>query len=280
MTIREVNETIEEGESLKAIALSYAEIASVKIRKIRAAVEQNRLFFDEIAQVYRIVRQQALANKVSLKKTKPAVSILLTSNYGFYGNIDTEVIHLFLETTPKFPTDRVVIGKTGLAYLKAMRYFSPYEPLVFKQDLPQPSELKALNAAIRHYAQVLVFYPELHTLLVQKPAATDITQTYQQQFSKTAVLFGSYVIFEPELNKILQFFDSQIISLLLEQTFFEAELARTAARIIAMDQAQTEAGRYLETQKQLKAHLRRIIESNRLLENLNSMAAVRQEKYG
>ena len=280
MTIREINETIEEGESLKTIALVFVELASVKIRKIRAEVEQNRLFFDEIAQVYRTVRQQAVSKKVSVKKTKPAVSILLTSNYGFYGNIDIEVVRLFLETTPKFPTDRVIIGRTGQAYLKAMRYFNPYEPLVFKNDLPNPNELKALNAAIRNYSQILVFYPELHTLLVQKPAVTDITQTYRQEFNQTSVPAGSYVIFEPELEKILEFFNDQIISLLLEQTFFEAELARTGARIIAMDQAQTEAGRYLETQKQLKAHIQRMIQNTRLLENLNSMMAVRKETHG
>jgi len=57
-------------------------------------------------------------------------------------------------------------------------------------------------------------------------------------------------------------------------------LARTGARIIAMDQAQTEAGRYLETQKQLKAHIQRMIQNTRLLENLNSMMAVRKETHG
>lgn len=279
MTIREINETIEEGQSLKTIALSYVELASVKIRKIRAAVERNRLFFDEIAEVYRIIRQQAIAKKVFLRKTKPVVSVLLTSNYGFYGNIDTEVVRLFFETTPKFKTDRVVIGKTGLAYLKAMRYFHPYEPIVFRQDSPNANELKAFNAAIRNYNQVLVFYPELRTLLIQKPAVADITQTYRQEFNQTSVPAGSYVIFEPELRKILEFFDSQIISLLLEQTFFEAELARTGARIIAMDQAQTEADRYLETQKQLKTHVQRMIQNARLLENLTSVMAVRKEKH-
>lgn len=280
MTIREINETIEEGDSLKTIALSYVELASVKIRKIRAAVEQNRLFFDEIAQVYRLVRQQAILKRVSIKKTKPAVSILLTSNYGFYGNIDTEVVRLFMETTPKFPTDRVVVGKTGQAYLKAMRYFSRYEPVAFKNDLPNSNELKALNAAIKNYSQILVFYPELRTLLIQKPAVTDITQTYRQELNQTTEPKGSYVIFEPELEKILEFFNDQIISLLLEQTFFEAELARTGARIIAMDQAQTEAGRYLETQKQLKTHIQRMIQNTRLLENLTSVMAVRKEKHG
>lgn len=283
MTIREINNTIEEGESLKVIALSYAEIASVKIRKIRAAVERNRLFFGEIAQVYQIIKTHAAAKKVFIKRHKPTLSILLTSNYGFYGNIDNEVIHLFLDTTPKFHTDRLVIGKTGQGYLKAMRYFNLYQSLTFKNDLPNPEELLRLASITHDYTQVLVFYPQLLTLLVQKAVVADITQSSIKQPTKNLPR-SSYVIFEPELEKILQFFDSQITGLLLEQAFFEAELARTGSRLISMDQAQLEAERYIKKQKQLKAQTKRAIENTRLLESLTSIAEINKshslQKYG
>lgn len=274
MTIREINETIEEGESLKVIALSYGEIASAKIRKIRAAVERNRLFLDEIAEVYRTVKQHAVSKKIFAKRNKPMVSILLTSNYGFYGSIDTEVIRLFLETTPKFATDRIVVGKTGQAYLKAMQYFNIYQSITLQNDLPQEEELRQLNLLIRDYNRVLVFYPQFRTLLVQKPTVSDITQSSLGQISENQVQTTSYVIFEPELEKILGFFDSQIITLLLEQTFFEAELARTGSRILAMDQAQMEADRFIKQQKQFKAHTKRMIDGTRLLESMASVAAV------
>ena len=48
MTIKEIEENLEEGESLKAMAQAFSEIANLKIKRIRNAVERNRLFYDEI----------------------------------------------------------------------------------------------------------------------------------------------------------------------------------------------------------------------------------------
>ena len=219
---------------------------------------------------------------MAIRKSKGTVSIMLTSNFRFYGGIDNEVIHFFLESTPKFPTDRIVIGKTGNHFLQVINYFNTYQSIELKGDLPDSEELTRLGQMIKDYQQVLVFYPKLSTLLVQKPVITDITQSdiLTSPGAHQAVPNNPYVIFEPELDKILSFFDNQIITLLLEQTFFEAELSRTASRILSMDQAQVGAKHFIEDQKQLKAHLQRIEESAHLLESLSSLKAIRKDHYG
>lgn len=277
MTIRDINQVMEEGISLKQIAQAYGEIASLKIRKIRSEVERNRSFFSEISTVYKIVKQAA-AKKKADTKPKKTISILLTSNYRFFGNIDSEVIRLFLINTAKIATDRLVIGKTGQEYLKAMRYFNTCQPIKLKDDLPAKNELNSLSLEIKDYSQVLVFYPQLATLLIQKPVMADITQSQESLFDKQAdtEISGPYVIFEPEIAKMVRFFDSQIILLLLEQTFFEAELARTASRLISMDQAQQDANNFIKQQTILKAHLLREIQNIKLLENLAAVKAVRK----
>lgn len=277
MTIRELNQTIEEGVSLKQIAQAYGEIASVKIRKIRAEVEKNRAFYNEISTVYRTVKQQSAAKKIAINKPKKTICILLTSNYRFYGNIDSQVLRHFIVNTATIATDRLVIGKTGRDYLKNMRYFNTYKLIETKEDLPTIQEMNALSAETRDYKQVLVFYPQLITVLIQRPIVTDITESQVENAPKQTdgvEKIGSYVIFEPELQKMVEFFDSQIILLLLEQTFFEAELARTASRLISMDQAQVEANNFIKQQRTTKAHLLREIESNRLLENLAAIKAI------
>lgn len=283
MTIRDYNQTIDEGISLRQIVQAYGEIASLKIRKIRSEVEKNRSFFDEISKVYKVVKQQSAAKKVVSTKAKKTISILLTSNYRFYGNIDSQVIHHFMINTARISTDRLVIGKTGDEYLKAMRYFNAYQTIQMKKDLPTAMELSNLSLQIKDKTQVLVFYPQLITLLIQKPVITDVTETPRESLSgkQTGAEIGPYVIFEPELSKMVRFFDSQIILLLLEQTFFEAELARTASRMISMDKAQGKANNFIKEQKNLRAHLMRGIENNKLLENLAALGAIRKARiYG
>ena len=85
-------------------------------------------------------------------------------------------------------------------------------------------------------------------------------------------------IFEPEIIRMLDFFDSQIKILLLEQTILESELARTASRLIAMDQAQSRAKDFISDNKRALGQLKKSTYNARLLETLATMSKWRQEK--
>ena len=118
---------------------------------------------------------------------------------------------------------------------------------------------------------------------MQQATFTDITKIsfYVGQFHIKEVNPKNTIpninfLFEPDLAKILQFFDSQVLTLLLEQTFLEAELSRTAARFISMDESETEANKFIKIQKTLKAYAQRSLDNNAILENFASQAALRR----
>lgn len=274
MTIKEIEQLLEEGNSLKQIAQAYSEIANQKLQRIRSAVERNRLFFDEISKVYAVVR--GIANKKGITITKPRkrVCVIQTSNFHFYGNINSSLIDFFIAQTKGLEADRVVLGKTGIEYFQANKVFPNYTPMVFKKDHPMPNELKAFVDVVKGYTQILIFYSRLKSLLVQIPAVTDITETSQQVTvqEKDATSF----IFEPEIAKTLDFFDNQILVLLIEQAFLESEVARTASRFISMDQSETEANKYIKKYQQLRSYGIRNLKNNQLLENIASITTVRK----
>ena len=66
MTIKEIDTILEEGNSLKQIAQSYTEIANLKIKRIRSEVERNRIFFEEIASVFALMKRLAIKKKFSI----------------------------------------------------------------------------------------------------------------------------------------------------------------------------------------------------------------------
>lgn len=276
MTIREIDQLIEEVNSLKDLTQAFGEIATIKLKKIRTRVEKNRIFFGEIAQVLRIVKSYAAKKGISLQKAKQTVSLLLTSNERFYGGIDNEVIRYFIETTAKYSTSRIVIGQTGQEYLKIMNYFHQFDTFIFKADLPLDTELLQIGQMIKDYKQVVIFYPQIYTILIQKPNAVDITQSSLDKLNNPEQTFD-YTIFEPELEKILQFFNTQIEILLLQQTFFEAELSRTASRLMSMDQAQVQANKFIDTQKKIRIKIKQDILNRQILENFSSMAALKTD---
>src|SRR3989344_2948964 len=104
MTIKEIDQYLEEGNSLKQIAQAYSEIANQKLKRIRSEVERNRVFFDEISKVYALVRVIAGKKGIVLPKTKERICILQTSNYRFYGNIDSSIIEFFISQTKDLNT--------------------------------------------------------------------------------------------------------------------------------------------------------------------------------
>lgn len=274
MTIREIDALIEEGQSLKQIAQAYSEIANLKIKRIRAQVERNRLFFEEISYVFGLVKKLAITKKVAVAKSKTTVSLILTSNYRFYGNINSDLIDFFVAATQKFDTDRLILGKAAIDYFRATRVFSNYQKVQLLDDQPNARELNNLVTFIKDYNQVLVFYSKLKSLLVQLPTATDITASSQAGVSDNQINFR--FIFEPELPKILEFFDSQILTLLLEQTFLESEVSRTASRFITMDQAETEAGKFVKEYAKLRAYTKRNLENNTILESFATLMSVKK----
>ncbi|HBQ50567.1 hypothetical protein A3B42_03775 [Candidatus Daviesbacteria bacterium RIFCSPLOWO2_01_FULL_38_10] len=283
MTIKEIEENLEEGESLKAMAQAFSEIANLKIKRIRNAVERNRLFYDEISKVYSIVKAFALKKKVAIIKPKKRLCILLTSNYKFYGNINSLLTKYFIGSTRELPdVDRIILGKGGIDFFKATKLLPNYQEIILKTDMPTGLELTGLARICSEYNQVLVFHSSFKSLLTQKATFADITalSLYLKEFQikpldpKNKEDFMHF-IFEPELPKILSFFDSQILHLLLEQTFLESELSRTASRFISMDTAETEANKFIMEYKKLKSYAKRNLENNKILENYASLAAKR-----
>lgn len=288
--LTQLQQVLEVGYSLKLITQSYSEIAAGRLKKIRLDVERNRQFFLEISSIYHIIKRIAAERyNIKLQKNGKTICILLTSNYRFYGGLNYELVRYFTEKTLKIPTDRVVIGKTGLEIFninnKINNTAENFVPLTFKKDLPSDEELKKLAELIQPYKRVFVFYSKFETVLNQIPVFKDITESQNQEPKKEEkhnifdLLKGDLenpgqpdFIFEPEVPKILQFFDSQAITLILEQTFLESELARTAARLIAMDEAETRADKFIVDQNAAVTRTKHSIQNAKLLETFVALA--------
>lgn len=278
-TITQINESLEEANSLKIIAQAYSEIAAMKLRKIRTGIERNRTFFQEVLQVYRAVK--VISEKRGIippEKRKGSVCIILTSNKKFYGDLEQRLVQYFSTNSTKFPTDRIVVGKTAQELLKSYSFSHPYQNITFREDIPQPEEIGNLVNQLNNYQQILVYYSRMRSVLVQEPHVVDLLQRPPESFLEDPKHHFDY-FFEPELEQILQFFNSQITTLLLEQTVLESELARTASRLISMDQAQGNAEDMLKGQKRLLSAAKKSMEHMRLLDTIAALV-VQKKGFG
>lgn len=277
LTLRQASQALEESESLKIIAQAYTELASLKLQKIRFGIEKNRAFFQEIKGVLRAVKVAAEKRGIAeATKKKGVVSLVLTSNHHFYGNLENQLLEYFIDNSTKFPTDRIVIGSTATEFLKQTGYSQPYKSLVFQDDLPFAQDMHGLVIELSQYEQILVYYSRMRSVLIQEPHVVDLLQQPPEQYLNAPERSLDY-IFEPEIESILNFFNNQITTLLLEQTFLESELARTAARIVSMDQAQGNADSYIKNQRRQLSQAKRTTDNNQLLDAISRMLNWRKE---
>lgn len=280
MTTKQVLEKIEAGEGLKTLAESYTEIASIKLKQIRDDVERNTAFFEELTGIYSVVKQIASKNNLKVNfKTKDTISLILTSNYRFYGNINTKLSDAFYKQIQSYPSDLLVIGNTGQHLLKQLQRTKNATYIALKKDTPNEAELQTLARYIQPYNRILVYYSQFKSVVVQLPTVKDITQTNatigKNNVSGLSDNLG--FILEPEIAEMLVFFDSQITALLLQEVFLESELSRTASRLIAMDQAQTNAVDYITGHKRNLNATKKSSMNMKILETITAFANIKRQ---
>ncbi len=269
MTTAQINSIIKEAEGLKNLTQVLTEVSSLRLKRIRRQVEGARAFFTGISSIYGLIKSVSVEKSLK-KKGLPAgtVSILLTSNFRFNGHLNNEIIGFFVSQTAQLKTDCIVIGSLAPQIFKSMGFSLPIQNIFFQKDIPSDKELTKLVEKISGYGQILVFYTEFKTVLLQIPTIKDITQTQNTALQKLATKKQARQAFilEPELSKIMQFFDTHIKIALLKQAFLEADLSRVATRLVTMDQAQTNAQEFLDKQQVFASLAKRNYENKKILE--------------
>lgn len=256
-------------ESIKEITQAMADIATSQIKQRRASAELNIAYFREIFTLYQTVKQIALKTKkyreAEKAKNGRTALILLTSNFKFNGDLDVNLTNFFIEHSQKIESDRWVVGVSGQELLRGKHVNFKFESVKFAKDYPTVEELDGLVKKVADYSRVLVYHSRFITLLDQKPSVTDITAT-ESLGSKVKPENINFLL-EPEIDKMIRFFEDQMLLLLLQSIFLESEIARTAARMVSMNQAEQAAEKLLRTEEKLLFHQRKSLANMKIVES-------------
>jgi len=272
--IADITLELEDANTLKLISSAFTEAAASRIQRIKNRFETNRQFYDEISHVYHLVR---LSGKTDIqkqgmneKKNGKTLSIAVTSNQRFYGDLNINIMHSFIEAVTRGNTDALIIGTTGYDFVRSKSIVSKFEHMIFIHDNPTTEETNAFLDKIMPYETVLMYHPKFMSLVTQSVGIVDITQAVA--ITDKPAEDEIHILFEPEYSKVLAFFQRQVRSLLFLHVMLEADLSRTAARLITMSSADE---RSTDMIKQKKSELHKIqasIANAKLMETFTGMA--------
>ena len=268
---KEFTENINAATSIKSITTIYQEIASLRMNQLKDKVARTSAFLDGVAEIYNhaksayidIIKSQTVKKDKAynelrfIKRNGKTVLVFLSANEHLYGELILNVWDKFREDKRQTGLDGVVVGTFGKYLVKNesglddnVKYFD------LDDDKPGQDQINKILDYISKYEQIFVYYGRLITVLNQSPTKEQISggATLEQKVASKKYLF------EPSPQKILEFFETEIISALFNQKVFDHQLSRFASRMVAMDQATENANEIIKKlDRQYKTIKRRVL---------------------
>lgn len=247
---KDIKKEITQVTSLKELTEVYGEIASIRMRKVRDYVLKNRAFLASIEIIFKDALEnyaKKISDLVKLGKIKEGgkvtflahngrtVAVLISANTGFYGEVVRETFRKFISDITNEDLEVTIIGRLGRTLFLDER---PNQPYTYFELPDYGTDATKLSEAIKHlvqYEEIRVYYGKYYSVVTQKPTTFSISagKPVGREVNNPPVAY----LFEPSVEKILMFFETQIFASLFDQAIRESQLAKFASRILSMDRA-------------------------------------------
>lgn len=286
---RKIAEEITLVGDLRMLSEAFEEISVMKMQKVRSSVLRTRDFLTNLLDVFYDVKGSYKKQILELMKKKKKdtsnissfstlakngkeVIVLLSANTKLYGDIIPRVFNLFTEKVKSSNSDVVIVGKLGKDLFeqsdtkKAYKYFDVPDTVASFEDL-KPLVLDILN-----YEKVTVFYGKFENVINQTPTSINISGEEPIDEEAPEEKRDFKFLFEPSLERILNFFETQMFTSFFKQTVDEFELARHASRIRAMEEALGNIDTKVKLLKSQQGRAKRLTANKKQIETISGIS--------
>jgi len=244
VTKKSIESEIESLTNMKGIAESFEEIAALRIRRNRDQVLKNRQFTTEVNEIFQQVKIASVniidpKQKSFLKKNGRTLFVYLSANTGLYGDIVRRTFNLFAKYVGQWADNVLIIGKVGLKLASERKIIKPVAYFDLPDDTIDTQSIKKISSYLLDFERVIVFYAKFEGILHQEETMIDLSgnPSLPSFTPPQAPQFKIKYFFEPEVTKILAFFETEIFESLLEQTVREFQLAKLSSRVVGLNSA-------------------------------------------
>lgn len=287
-----VAEELEALNSLKDLAQSYEEIAVIEMQKIRDNVLKTRDFLADLSDVFvdlkasyirevkDLIARRKRGDKTiipALQKNGKSLLVYLSSNGRLYGSVTQKTYRLLMQDIKKIDftkNDLAVIGSAGKEMLEGANVtnFTYFEIPDTKVNV---NHIRKLMEKFLTYDKVYVYYGKFGNVVTQAPIATSISgeEIFETEVTEETPREDRF-IFEPTLEKIFHFFETQIMANLFSQTLLENQLARHASRVNAMEEALIHIEEESKKLNRVKARLKHLMQNKKQLETISGVISL------
>ncbi|MBI2414271.1 F0F1 ATP synthase subunit gamma [candidate division WWE3 bacterium] len=282
---KNILEEIQNLKNVRNMVLTYEEIAATRMQRVKTSVLINREFLASLYSIYQHVKysydrevkvpkyfKKTLSSKIIPRNGK-TVSVFLSSNTGLYGDIIKDTFDLFVKSIQDKKTDIVVVGRVGqrlFDHVKKALNMTNYQYFELSDSSSNPEDFIDIISYVVDYEQVIVYHGQFQSILSQIPKEEYLTGDLPK--SELKFVENAHYIFEPSLEKILSFFESEIMASIFEHSLHESSLSKYASRMINLDHAVSNISEKLKRAKFIEQSSRHRVVNKKQAELLSGMS--------
>lgn len=254
-TIKETQEQLIFLHDFHDLIETYEEIAAIRMRKVKKSVLMEREFLKGLSDVFRFVEmaydtfliklgQAKKGKRHFLKTNNKDVRVILSANMGLYGEIIHKTTNKFIEDARNSDSDIVTIGKVGKRIVESLLPNREFQHFDFSDSGLDDENMKRILDFILQYRNIYVYHGYFESILKQEVKINNITgdisefagfeEEQELEQKEEEQKFG---FFEPSIEEVAAFFETQTLSVIFEQAMNESSLSKFASRMVTLDMA-------------------------------------------
>jgi F0F1-type ATP synthase gamma subunit len=245
--------------SMSEFVSSYQELTVFRMKERRDVILNSRAYTDGLLDVFvdlkqsmksflgrigffnqsaSILTQASKINLETLQKNNQKLAVFLTFDAKFARQTMLDVFETFSKFISQNPDYEVaVVGEIGKSlYAEKFGKSKPFQYFALSENGFNQQEIQTLGGHILQYGKVTVFNPYYVSLVKQEVRSTNLTGDIPVIQDEINVRLVRRFLYEPGGEKMLAFFEKQIVLAVLKQTIKESLLAILGSRIGVLEQ--------------------------------------------
>jgi len=249
--LKDIRDRIKSVKSIEQVTNAMKMVAAAKIRRAQENMEKARPYSSRLAELLNMLIPEIdrrLMPELNVREVKKTLFVVVTADRGMAGAFNTNVLreaHKAIDKAGQENSEIICIGKKSVGYFKNRNYPIAVEYVDFWNDLEYSHAMKIGDEIISRYIngavdQVQVIYNRFVNVARQEiKNETFLPMSYDPEARDSD--YNPERLFEPSKeeevkNIIPRYLNTQIWQLLLESNASEQ-----AARMLAMENATSNA---------------------------------------
>ncbi len=286
MNLRQVRKKIRSVSNVQKITRAMEMISAIKMKKAQQLALDNRPYNDHLEDIIKkITSKLEIRSSLLLKEQtnqsleKKNLAIVISSNKGLCGGFNISLFRFISRNVDFEKTDFVIIGKkaTFLSKLggKIIADFSSNYPLnnvsaiySFALDKYLKEDYSQVTIYFNRFINVLKYEPIKKTILPVKLKFLDNFENNKNFSPRTEYLF------EPPPERIIDDLLNSYLQQIIQNSIIESEASEHSARMIAMKNANENAGDVIYNLTLLRNKIRQQTITYELLDMIGAKISV------